>query len=284
MNKIAFVVLHFFTYDDTVDCVESILSLKNAKSCEIIVVDNGSTNGSGKLLHTKYKTVSNVHVLLNEQNLGFARGNNVGYTFAKEKLNADIVVTVNNDIVIEQKDFIPKLQAVMETVDVCGPDIISEKTGKHSNPQHFEGISKKKLKQVIVKHELVKFAYIVCNFKGFDTIYQRFIDKITPDKTESEYNRDYENVVLHGAFIVFGPRFVEQEQVAFDPRTFLYMEEDLLFIRCQRKGYTIRYTPSLQVIHDEHSSVNYVQADARRRMISYLTNQIRSEKIVLTEL
>jgi len=70
-------------------CLASILQ-QNFRPMEIIVVDNGSTDESGNLAAARYPTVQ---VLLQERNLGFAEGNNVGVRAAK----GDYVVLLNND-------------------------------------------------------------------------------------------------------------------------------------------------------------------------------------------
>ena len=83
MYTFSFVILHYISITDTIECIESILKNINYLKYYIIVVDNGSKNNSGNILKEKYKNNSNVKVILNENNLGFARGNNVGYKLAK---------------------------------------------------------------------------------------------------------------------------------------------------------------------------------------------------------
>ncbi len=74
------------------DCVGSVR--KFSKNCELIVVDNGSTDGSPEKLQAWY---SDVRLIRNPFNYGFARANNVGMKEAKGKyvvlLNSDTVVT-----------------------------------------------------------------------------------------------------------------------------------------------------------------------------------------------
>lgn len=43
--------------------------------------------------------------MINHENAGFARGNNVAYQFAKEKYKPDFMVIMNNDIEIETEEF-----------------------------------------------------------------------------------------------------------------------------------------------------------------------------------
>jgi GT2 family glycosyltransferase len=74
-------------------CLDSLLA--QTAPLEIIVVENGSTDGSRKLLKDHYQGVT---VLEQEKNLGFAGGVNVGIRYALER-GYDYVALLNNDAV-----------------------------------------------------------------------------------------------------------------------------------------------------------------------------------------
>lgn len=85
MKKMVFVVLHYLTTDDTVECVSSIRRCCADGEYQIIIVDNASPNKSGKQLMEKYEKDKDIDLLILENNLGFARGNNVGIAYARNK-------------------------------------------------------------------------------------------------------------------------------------------------------------------------------------------------------
>jgi GT2 family glycosyltransferase len=88
------VVLNYRGLADTIACVESLAELD--VPARVIVVDNGSDDGSAERL----AQTPEVELIANEQNLGFAAGNNV----AIERLIADgheFVWVLNNDTVVE---------------------------------------------------------------------------------------------------------------------------------------------------------------------------------------
>ena len=70
----------------------------------LIVVDNGSTDGTLDLLNG----LSDATILRNEQNLGFVAGVNRGLAAADP--DSDVVL-LNNDLVITQDDWLERLQA-----------------------------------------------------------------------------------------------------------------------------------------------------------------------------
>jgi GT2 family glycosyltransferase len=71
------------------DCIEAVLAL-DYSSLEIIVVDNGSTDGSADLIAERFPLV---RLIRNEHNLGFAAGCNVGLRAA----TGDVLVLLNQD-------------------------------------------------------------------------------------------------------------------------------------------------------------------------------------------
>ena len=81
MYKFTFVILHYLTEYDTIDCVDSILNNVDYQDYKIIVVDNGSTNNSGETLLKRYRNNEKIVVIIVEENLGFARGHNIGYEY-----------------------------------------------------------------------------------------------------------------------------------------------------------------------------------------------------------
>ncbi|MBO4772168.1 MAG: glycosyltransferase, partial [Bacteroidales bacterium] len=129
----AFVILHYRTLDVTLSCLETLL--ESSPDSPIVVVDNGSGDGSGEEVRSRYAGSKNVTVIVNDQNLGFAKGNNVGYKYVKEHFDADCVVVMNNDVLISQKGFAEILSSYMteNNLEVCGPDIITPE-GRHQNP------------------------------------------------------------------------------------------------------------------------------------------------------
>lgn len=102
---ISFVILHYNTIKETVDCVESIEKLIDTENYCIVIVDNCSPNNTGVELVNKYKNSDKIDVLLSKENVGFARGNNLGIDYARNELNSKYVCCTNNDTLMIQKNF-----------------------------------------------------------------------------------------------------------------------------------------------------------------------------------
>jgi len=107
--KVAIILLNWNSFDHTSNCIES-LQLCDYPSFEIIVVDNGSIDGSGNLLKAKFPEII---LIASPTNEGFAAGNNRGFSYAIEN-QFTYAMMLNNDVFVEP-DFISKLINYMES-------------------------------------------------------------------------------------------------------------------------------------------------------------------------
>ncbi len=120
----AFVILHYCAIEETVKCVDSIKNMAQKANYMIIIVDNASPNNTGLVLKEKYAHDKYCTVILNQENLGFARGNNVGFQYAK-KHGADFICMMNSDTYLLDEEFVQQsISDYLETkYYVLGPNI-----------------------------------------------------------------------------------------------------------------------------------------------------------------
>lgn len=264
----AFVVLHYMSAKDTIECVNSILNnVKSTSEYRIIVVDNGSPDGS---LHTLQSVLTNPNVVIihNERNLGFAKGNNTGFLYAKNKLNADFVALLNNDTCIYQEEWIDKCIKLYDQYHyaVLGPDIINLKN-EHQNPFIGTQWTISKLRWTRFK-QYVKILLLYCGF----TIRKK------PEQNQSNYTDNLENVYLHGACWIFSPIYINKFDGLYD-KTFLYMEEEILKLRLDKSKMCSLYSPELQITHKEDRSTQAAAHSNKEMEINKIKNWIHSSHI-----
>lgn len=113
MNKVAVVVPNWNGKDSIEACLESLRtqSLKH----HVIVVENGSTDGSLELLKSDF---SDVELVINKTNLGFAGGVNSGIKIAI-KQDYDYIALLNNDAVAG-KDWLKHLVQTLNDNEKLG--------------------------------------------------------------------------------------------------------------------------------------------------------------------
>ena len=282
--KFVFVILHYITLDDTIECIDSILNNVEWPNMEIVVVDNGSPNKSGSMIQNLYAKNMKVHVLILKENLGFAKGNNVGYRYAKYQLKADFIALINNDTLVTQKEFIEKIIDKYEhsLFHILGPDIISLKDNSHQNPVRNSLISKKELKKFISKLRLL----VILNLLGLERPVRFLKQNLSKqensfrNKDNEYYLKELENVQLHGSCLVFSPEYVKRYEGLYD-KTFMYMEEDILFYIAQRDNLKTLFYPAVYIYHKEDASTEAIYRKERRKRLFIYLNTLRSAKILL---
>jgi GT2 family glycosyltransferase len=108
-------IVNYNTRAKLADCLQSIRDTTQGLAIEIIVVDNGSTDGSPAAVGEQHPEVDLVE---NGRNLGFSGGNNAGIRHALER-GAEWVVLVNNDAVLAP-DAIERMRAAAAARPAAG--------------------------------------------------------------------------------------------------------------------------------------------------------------------
>lgn len=116
------VLVNWNGHRDTLACLASLREVAWSPF-EIVVVDNGSTDGSSTALQEAVS--SNVHLVEVGANLGYAGGNNLGIRHALEH-GADFVWLLNNDTVVDPGSVAALVDRMREdpTVGMCGSTLL----------------------------------------------------------------------------------------------------------------------------------------------------------------
>lgn len=259
---IAFIILHFQAIEETSRCVESI-QFNVAGEKKIIIVDNASPNQSGPQLKKYYEEDTDVLVLLNGKNEGFARGNNIGYKECK-KYHPDFIVVLNSDTLILQPNFADQITEAFSKYqfDVLGPDIISTKTRLHQNPQRDRNFN---------LHELEKKRrWLIFKNANKWAVWLKYA--LSKSKTKNiKSNNNHTDIqigkVLHGAFYVFSRKFIEKHSCCFYDNTFMYYESYILHYLGMKEDMVFLYYPAIQVFHIEDASTDFTYRTQYRKSV-----------------
>ncbi len=273
--KFSFIVLHYKALNSTIKCIDSILNLNSLNNdSSVIVVDNGSCDGTAEKLQKKYK--SQINMIKLDKGIGFSRANNLGYKYAVEKYNPDFIVMTNNDIVFNQNEFMDKIVEISKTndFDVLGPDIINPDSS-HGNPYAERPRNIDEIRDYIKKARMKK---------SLGIFYVLFKDlKKCRSKKEIYEIKQYEqkNICLWGACLIFSKKFIKINDKAFCPETMFYCEEDILCHRVMRDGGLILYSPDITVYHGHSDSTKAAFKGKLERYKFCFTNDIESGKVYL---
>ena len=298
MKRFGFVVLHYLAEEMTVRCVKCLLALPGAAWKRIAVVDNASPNGSGEALRQRFADMPEVTVLSAPENLGFARGNNLGWRFLREDA-PDFILVLNNDVLIEQEDFLPLVEEeyARRPFGVLGPDIVSARGGGHQSPSHLciagGGSLAAQRKELEGAVRCFPLYYLRKRLEArrkklrvrARALARRILRRPPAGQAgrPARWAQETDNPVLHGACYVFGPEFIRLREDAFNPRTFLYFEEDILAYECLMSGMPMRYTPRLRVVHLEDVATDMAHRGAYAKERLKRQELYRSVGVLLDE-
>lgn len=109
--QVTIVILNWNGLADTRECLESLRAV-TYPNARIIVVDNGSEGGEGRLLSEEFGPF--IELLESKTNLGFAGGANLGIRQALQQ-GADYVLLLNNDTTVDPA-FLSALVAAAQTL------------------------------------------------------------------------------------------------------------------------------------------------------------------------
>lgn len=119
------IILNWNSFEDTKKCIQSLLSQK-IDGFDILLVDNGSTDGSFERLTEMFPDIEHIQ---NDYNLGFSGGLNKGIQIALSR-NTDYIWILNNDIIIRDKRCLSKLIQAMESneeIGILSPRVLNER-------------------------------------------------------------------------------------------------------------------------------------------------------------
>jgi GT2 family glycosyltransferase len=264
-NTIGIVILNYLAYQDTLECIESIFT-QSYKNFEIVVVENASPNESLRVLKETYHNVEKVNIISTSENIGFARGNNLGIKYLKDRGIYNILV-INGDTILTQKNYLEKLMTIdfPAEVAIVGTEII----GRDGINQNICKLSDRDLISIQVKEKYFKKVKLFTQLGIYPFI--RYIVRLLKGKRVVRDSSIYKTQLLdscanmlHGSALFFRENYL-REYSGFYPDTFLYEEEELLAYICQKLDFRQMYVDDLSIYHKEDSSSDMVSGSNKRK-------------------
>jgi len=280
MPKVSIIILNYNNWQDTIECLESIILL-NYESFNVIIVDNKSSNDSvEKLINWlqiksskvslqfsfNKKECSNFLIdkkeyifIQSDKNNGYASGNNIGISYAMDIYNSDFFWILNNDTIV-YSDSLSNLVSYSILNKDRKLGIIGSKLIYYYNQNFIQGIGGK---------------YNIWTGKGTHIgdglpVINKDIDK---------YNINDIDYII-GASLFISNIFVNDIGL-LNEEYFLYYEEIDWVLRGKLKGYRVGYCPLSIILHKEGSSTKTSILDRYPSLLSDI-NIIKS-RIIFTK-
>jgi len=209
-----------------VDCLDSLKAYCPVRPHEVIVVDNASTDDTCELIARQFPEVILVE---NSENLGFAKGNNIGIA----RTSGKYIVLVNSDVKFVHDCFSPMLSYMSEHPDVAmlGPKMLD--------------------RDLRVRRSTMRFPTVwnsMCRAMGLDRVFRR--SRIFGGQMAADFDhhdtRDVE--VLNGWFLMVRRSALETVGL-LDERFFMYGEDIDWSYRFHRAAQRIVFFSEAEAIH-----------------------------------
>ncbi len=258
-KRVRIVVLNYNQAEYTLSTVNYLLK-QNYKNIEIFVVDNASKEIEYQIL--KNKLPKGIELIKSNTNHGYSKGNNLGCRFPS-KLHIDYYLILNNDVIIEDNDFIFKLIKSIEdnlylNVVAASPivDTVSSKISIENQIQVRRIVPF--IEQLIVNSPFLN--------KIFYRVFNRYIYKY-----EMPYLNKYTicESINGAAFLIKGDVFRDNNYL--DEGTFLFLEELILGKQLKNNGF--------KCVLDGFSSIKHLQGVSTKSNKNQYNIKMEFEKI-----
>ncbi len=208
---------------------------------EVFVVDNHSADNSLEMLASRFPQV---HVIANEENVGFARANNQAIRLA----TGEYVLLLNPDTLVEEDTFVKCIRFMDETPDAGGLGVKMVNGKGEFLPESKRGIPF----PAVAFYKLFGLSKLFPKSRRFGTYHLTYLSNDEIHSVE----------VLSGAFMMLR-RSVLDKVGMLDEDYFMYGEDIDLSYRILQGGYKNYYFPETRIIHykgesTKTGSLNYV--------------------------
>ena len=236
------VVLNWNGRDDTLECLDSVAAIEYP-NFEVIIVDNGSIDGSVAAVQEKFP-----HLIIREtgHNLGYAGGNNAGIEEAVRG-GADYILLLNNDTVVATDVLDELVKAADNHSDAAA---FSPKIYSYSEPKR-------------VWYAGARWSRPDGNFQYINNAGELDDGSFPEDAMETDY--------ASGCAMFFRSDMVRRVGV-LDPLFFLTFEETDWCYRVRRLGYRCLVIPKAKVWHK--GSMSFKGDDSPLYRYFYVRNRL----------
>lgn len=221
---VSIIILNWNGMEYLKKCLDAVLG-QDYKNLLVIVVDNGSTDGSIEFINKNYRGVKTISL---GRNHGFAEGNNIGIRFALQNKDVKYIAVLNNDTESD-KDWVSSMVKVAEGDERIGSCACKTIFLNNRNKIETAGI----------------IIYNNCSGAGRGAY-----------EDAGKYSDEEEVFGAYGAAALYSREMLEDirlekngEYDYFDSDYFTYQEEFDLSWRALLRGWKCMYVPSAKVYH-----------------------------------
>ncbi len=237
---ISVVIVSYNVRDLLENCLQSLYTALTGITHEVYVVDNRSDDGTVEMVRQRFPQAT---LIANEENLGFARANNL----ALSRASGETLLLLNPDTLVQEDTIGTMLRFFRENEDVgmagckiIKPDGSLEAASRRSFPSPWVSFTK---------------------LSGLSTLFPRSPLFARYNLTYLSEDESYEVDAISGSFMMLR-REVYDTIGGLDESYFMYGEDLDWCFRTQRAGWKLYYVHSTKIIHYGGESTKRSSIDA----------------------
>lgn len=244
------VTVNFRGADATLQFLRSVSAIEGSECTHVIVVENGSGDGSAERLRRVVTEFRNVELMESATNRGyFGAAKWALDLYLAESSMPPWIIICNNDIIFDDpKLFINLLQRNPAEQHVIAPAIIAYPPGADCNPFM-------KSRPTWFRLQCCRFwnlHYFLMWFKQWLSPYVRAVRRrLSPRLPQAIAGSRVRVYAPHGAFLIFSKAYFDSGGY-IDDGFFLYAEEFSVAEICRRLNLDVIHDRGLRVRHDAH--------------------------------
>jgi GT2 family glycosyltransferase len=243
-KKVLLITVNYRSADTTLLLLDSLFELKRFAELQVVIVDNGSEDGSvARILH-KIRQHENVSVLRSPINRGYFGGAKWALdTYSAERGGfPDWVIVSNNDILIDDSEFLERLfSRDPAAVGVIAPQIRSLQSQRDQNPFMEKRLGRWRLLAIRFWGSTYYVAWLHDLIYGLLNLLRARVAGLRRTTVGAGARIAGRRIYApHGAFMIFSRKYFESGGY-IDDGFFLYGEEITVAEICRRLGERRRW-------------------------------------------
>jgi len=270
MKEILILGVNYHSDHETINFIESVLSLVEINLINLIIIDIGERNSDDWFSKKTAEYPSLVTVINCKDNLGYFGAADYGLKeYLKTNSLPQWIIVSNVDIEIQSKDliYILRTYSTQKEIGVIAPTIISISNQNNQNPfMKFRPSSvRMHFYKWIFKQRIVLNLYELLNFIFKKLIYLfKNVHSISIENDISIY-------APHGSFVIFSNTFFLKSKGLNIP-LFLFGEEVFIAEICKEIDLKIFYISKIKILHKEHVSTGNLFKN--KKIAKYLSKSV----------
>lgn len=252
-GRVSILIVNWNTREAILRCLDALpASIDGELSYEVIVVDNGSVDGSADAL----KERADITLITNDENLGFAAAVNQAYT----RSSGEFVLLLNSDVDLTSGSLSALVRFLLDHPHVAGVGPLYLNPDGSPQPFHFR---------------LPRFAALVANSSSLVRRTMPGSAKILRDyrMLDDDFSAPLRVPQPSASCLLLRRSCLDGDRV-FDERYPIFFNDVMLARNLFDRGLELWVTPEAVVVHEAHSSARQMGKSLRRQYLASIVRML----------